>query len=73
MSGIRLRSAALTVPCPVCGSTFRVTYGQVIDEATVLCPTGHRVHLVDQGDGVRQLDRSLTDLSRQLRRLGRRR
>ena len=73
MSPLQLRSAPLTLPCPVCGTAMHVTYGQVIDEATVLCPHGHSVHLVDKGDGVRQLDRSFTQLNRQLRRMGRRR
>ena len=73
MSGLRLRSAGLTIPCPLCGGAIRTTYGHVIDEATVVCPRGHSVHLVDNGDSVRRLDRSLTDLNRQLRRLGRRR
>ena len=73
MSPLRLRSATLAIPCPICGSTMRPTYGQVIDEATIFCPQGHRVHLVGKDDGIRQLDRSLTHLDRQLRRLGRRR
>lgn len=73
MRGPRLRSSALDVPCPACGSAIRTTYGQVIDEATVVCPLGHSVRLVDNGDSVRRLDRSLTDLNRQLRRIGRRR
>lgn len=73
MSPIRLRSAPLTLPCPVCGAVMHVTYGQVIDEVTTICPQGHSVHLVDKGDGVRQLDHSLNQLNRQLRRIGRRR
>lgn len=73
MSGLRLRSASLTVPCPVCGSAISTTYGQVINEATVLCPQEHSVKLVDNGDGVRKLDRSIDQLNRSLRRLGRRR
>jgi hypothetical protein len=73
MSGLHLRSASINVPCPVCGSTIYTTYGHVIDDATVLCPRGHSVQFVDSGDSVRRLDRSLSDLSRQVRRLGRRR
>lgn len=73
MSNLRLRSAALTVPCPVCGSAIRTTYGEVIDEMTVACPRGRSVTLVDQNDSVRQLDRSFAQLNQSLRRLGRRR
>lgn len=73
MSHLRLRSATITVTCPVCGNAMHATYGQVIDEVAILCPQGHRVQLVDKDDGVRHVERSLTQLDRQLRRLGRRR
>ena len=73
MSGFHLRTTAITVPCPRCGSAIRTSYGRVIVEATVSCPRGHTVRLVDNNDSARRLDRSLTDPNRQLRRLGRRR
>lgn len=72
MSGARLRSASLAIPCPACGNRIRTTCGALMDEVTVVCPRGHRVRLVDNGDGVRRLDRTLNDLNRQLRRLSRR-
>lgn len=73
MSGLHLRPIKLTVPCPTCGSAIQTTTGQVIDEVTVRCRRGHKVKLVDKGDGVRKLDRSIDQLNQSLRRLGRRR
>jgi hypothetical protein len=69
----QFRSMAYRPACPVCGSTINTTLSAVIDERAVSCPKGHSIQLVDQGDGSRKLDRSLDDLDRQLRKLGRRR
>jgi hypothetical protein len=69
--------------CPECGRSFNVRLRDVKYERTVHCPLGHSVKLVDEGDGVRHLDRELDrferdmkrverDMNREIRRLSRR-
>lgn len=62
----------IDVSCPSCGSTIRVTLGDVKAERTVTCPKGHSVQLRDSGDGIRRADRALDDFKRALKRFGRR-
>ena len=68
MSG--LMEARFDVSCPVCGGMIHPTIEDVRMERTVVCPNGHQVALVDQGDGARRLDAELNKLERQLRQLG---
>lgn len=72
MAGMDLRNAPISVPCPRCGCQIRTNFGRIADQATVICPNGHHVRLVDCGHGVRQVDQSLRELERTLRRIGRR-
>ena len=67
---------AVEIECPQCNYVIEVLLKQVMAEETVLCPGCHaEIQLVDEGGSARQaeadLDAALSDLERQLRRLGR--
>jgi len=68
MSG--LMGARMNVSCPICGTGLYPTLEDVRMERTILCPRGHQVKLVDQGDGVRNFDRQFDDFARKMRRAG---
>jgi hypothetical protein len=61
-----------------CGGRYHFTIDDVAAQRTVRCSRGHSVKLVDEGGGARKvrdaerkLDKSLRDLQRTARRLGR--
>ena len=59
----------IDIDCPDCGATLWVSLSDVASQKTVTCPRGHRVELVDDGGGARQVDQSMRDLDRALNRL----
>ena len=61
--------------CPKCNYVIEVLLRQVMAEETVLCPGCYvEIQLQDEGGSVRRsgpdIDSALSDLKRQLRRLG---
>lgn len=67
---------AVEIECPQCNHVIEVLLKQVMAEETVLCPGCYsEIQLVDEGGSLKQaqadLDAALSDLERQLRRLGR--
>ena len=61
----------LDITCPDCGSPLRATLDDVARERTVRCGRGHSINLRDEGGGARSATKSLSDLERTLKRLGR--
>lgn len=57
--------------CPECGSKIRFTLADVAAQRTVRCGGGHAVKLNDEGGGARKADKSLKDLEKTLKGLGR--
>ncbi|MBM9459143.1 hypothetical protein JK386_04455 [Nocardioides sp. zg-536] len=61
------------INCPECESALTVTMRDVANGRTVRCPRGHAITLVDEGRGARQAQRSMDDLDKALKNLGKRR
>ncbi len=61
----------LEMPCPQCSGKVRATMSDVAQQRTKTCSRGHRVELVDQGRGARNVQRELDKLERTLKRFGR--
>lgn len=61
----------LEINCPECGNKVSVTLQDVAKGRGVRCRAGHSFKVVDQGGGARKAQKSLDDLDRALRRLGR--
>ena len=66
-----LMNERVAAVCPGCGSSFNVRLRDVKNEATVRCPSGHSVQLVDENDGVRQIDRETDKFDREVKRVQR--
>lgn len=64
--------AQVLIPCPACGSSLKVTLADVQRGRVVRCPRGHEVHLKEDGDNIRRVDRSIDDFKRSIERLNRR-
>lgn len=62
--------AQVEISCPACASTIKVSMREVRDGRTVTCPQGHHVQLREQGNGIRQVERSLEEFERSLGRIG---
>jgi len=76
MSKVDISFQAVEIECPQCNHVIEVLLKQVMAEETVLCPGCYaEIQLVDEGGSLKQaqadLDAALSDLERQLRRLGR--
>lgn len=67
-----LLKARIDIPCPRCGRKFNVTLRDLQSGRTATCPSGHRVKLREQGDGVRSADRAVDNFKRAIQRLNRR-
>lgn len=61
----------LDLDCPECGTAVNATLQDVASGRTVRCRRGHSIKLEDQGGGARKAQKSLNDLDRAIRRLGR--
>jgi predicted Zn finger-like uncharacterized protein len=57
--------------CPECGSKIRFTLADLAAERSVRCGKGHSVKLKDEGGGARKVDKSLKDLDKAIKKLGR--
>lgn len=66
-----LMNQKVEVTC-TCGSRLRVTLRDVRYNRTVRCSRGHMIELHDEGGGVRRADRAMDDLDRSIRDLNRR-
>lgn len=58
------------IDCPNCGATVKVALQDVAKQRTVRCRRSHRITLKDDGGGARKAQRSLDDLDRALKGLG---
>lgn len=59
------------VDCPVCDAPATVTVSDVAEQRKVSCRLGHAFELVDEGGGAAQVDKTMKDLDKALRDLGR--
>jgi hypothetical protein len=59
------------VPCPDCDRPITVRLRDISAGRTVSCPVGHRVKLVEEGDGIRQVDQAERKLNRTIDKLNR--
>jgi DNA-directed RNA polymerase subunit RPC12/RpoP len=60
----------LELDCPQCGRRVKATTADLAKQRTVACPSGHRLNLKDEGGGARKVQRSLDDLDKAIKKLG---
>mgnify|MGYP000931435541 CR=1 FL=1 len=64
--------AQVPIPCPACGSSLKVSLADVQRGRVVRCPQGHEVHLKEDGDNIRQVERAIDDFKRSIEQINRR-
>ena len=71
---ININDQKTEVSCPICGKKAKVTMRQIAMQATVSCPSGHQIKLVDK-DGsnkreIEKVNRELKKLDDAIKKLG---
>ena len=71
---ININDQKTEISCPTCSKNIKVSMQQIAMQATVSCPSGHQIRLVDH-DGsnkreIEKVNRELKKLSDALKRFG---